>query len=233
VAVKNLIEQRFGKLQVVSRAPSGPRWQTRWNCVCDCGAKKTVLASNLTTGKSTSCGCGAEENRQRCNRKALLSEDQVRNQSFENGFEYLGGFNGINKPACFSCKECGHVFEMQAQQAIYGLSRCPKCRVRPHGRSLSDSFFEKRPDVKDAPCLVYLLRLQSDTEEFWKIGVTRRPIKQRIRQFPYKVVEHKCVKTTLWRGYLLEKEFKQVIESYRYTPNVDFPGWTECFQPAP
>jgi len=233
MAVKDLVGKRFGKLKVVSRAPSGPRWQTRWNCLCDCGVEKSILSSNLTTGKTKSCGCGAEENRQIQNKKAMLSEEQVRNQTYENGFIYLGGFNGINKPARFNCKECGHDFEMQAQQAIYGLCRCPKCRVRPHGNSLSDSFFDKRPDLKDAPCRVYLLKLKSNTEEFWKIGLTRRPLKERIRQLPYNVIEQESVETTLWRGYLLEKQFKQVIENYRYTPNVDFAGWTECFQPAP
>lgn len=232
MAVKDLTGQRFGKLRVLHRAPSGPRWQTRWNCVCDCGVEKTLLASNLTTGKSKSCGCGAEENRKRCNQKAMLPEAQISAQSQENGFTYLGGFCGINKPARFRCQECEHEFQMQAQHAIYGMSRCPKCRVRPHGSNLSEKFFENYPHLKDKPCVVYLLKLQSDTEEFWKIGVTRQPLKKRIRQLPYKVTEQEFVTTTLWRGYLLEKEFKRVIKGYRYTPNVDFRGWTECFQPA-
>lgn len=232
MAVKDLTGQRFGKLRVISRAPSGPRWQTRWNCICDCGTEKTVLASNLTTGKSNSCGCGAEENRKRCNQKAMLTEAQVCSKSDENGFTYLGGFRGINKPALFLCQECQHKFQMQAQHAVYGISRCPECRSRAHGSSLSDKFFENYPHLKDAPCRVYLLKLKSDSEEFWKIGVTRRPLKQRIRQFPYEVVEQESVETTLWRGYLLEKQLKQSIQSYRYTPQVDFCGWTECFQPS-
>lgn len=231
MAIKDLTGQRFGKLCVISRAPSGPRWQTRWNCVCDCGTEKIVLASNLTTGKSKSCGCGAEENRRRCNKKAMLSEAEVYEQSDKNGFIYLGGFKGVNKPALFRCQECEHRFQMQAQHAVYGMSRCPKCRNRTHGSSLSDKFFENYPQLKEAPCNVYLLKLKSDSEEFWKIGVTRRPLKQRIRQLPYEVVEQEFVETTLWRGYLLEKQLKQSIQNYRYTPQVDFCGWTECFQP--
>ena len=34
---------------------------TQWNCKCDCGAMKTVLGSNLTCGKSKSCGCFRDE----------------------------------------------------------------------------------------------------------------------------------------------------------------------------
>ena len=232
VPVKDLTGQRFGKIRVVDRAPSGPRWQTRWNCICDCGNTKVMQASNLTTGKSKSCGCGAEENRQTCNKQAKLSESQVRSKCLENGFDYIKGFNGINKPAWFRCHECDNEFQMQAQYAIYGIRQCPQCRTGNHGY-LGEQYFEARPHLKDVPCRVYLLKLQSDTEEFWKIGITRRPLDQRIRQMPYKVIESESVETTFYRAYLLEKDLKQAIKRYRYTPTIDFGGWTECFQPAP
>ena len=57
----NLIGKRFGRWVVLSAAPRS--YQTMWNCKCACGVERTVSAANLSTGKSTSCGCFREENR--------------------------------------------------------------------------------------------------------------------------------------------------------------------------
>ena len=138
MAVKDLIGQQFGRIKVVSRAPSGSRWQTRWHCICDCGNAKVMQASNLTTGKSKSCGCGAEETRQANNAKAKLTEEQVRKKCAEFGFDYLRGFKGIQKPAWFRCQECEHEFETKAEKAIYGVNQCPQCSIGSHGYLTED-----------------------------------------------------------------------------------------------
>lgn len=52
----DLTGKRYGKLVVVSRAPSR-KAKTRWNCLCDCGTETTVDAYNMTSGKTRSCGC--------------------------------------------------------------------------------------------------------------------------------------------------------------------------------
>lgn len=64
---KNLSNQRFGRLIVVSRNFEKQRqhFETTgqnvafWNCLCDCGNQTTVRASNLTnkTNSTLSCGC--------------------------------------------------------------------------------------------------------------------------------------------------------------------------------
>jgi len=232
VPVKDLTGKRFGRLRVLRRAPSGPHWQTRWHCECDCGNAKVMQASNLTTGKSKSCGCGAEETRRINNAKAKLSEEQVREKCDEQGFDYLRGFNGIQKKAWFRCQECEHQFAIKAEKVIYGVNQCPQCSIGSHGY-LSKDFFDERPELRDIPCTVYLLKLRGENEEFWKIGITRRTVTKRMYQIPYELVESETVETTFWNAYLLEKDLKQVIKKYRYTPAIDFGGWTECFQPAP
>ncbi len=59
----HLVGRRFGRLLVVSEAPSreypcGAK-RRHFNCVCDCGTGRVVAVSNLTRGgKGTkSCGC--------------------------------------------------------------------------------------------------------------------------------------------------------------------------------
>jgi len=226
--LKDLTGQRFGKLRVLHRAPSGPKWQTRWQCVCDCGNEKSIQSSNLTTNKTKSCGCGSREAGLLNNQKAKLNEDEVRNRCKKYGFDYISGFNGIQKPAWFQCQECQHKFEVKAEKVIYDINQCPQCSIGSHGYLTTD-FFNRRPDLRDVPCIVYLLKLKGDDEEFWKIGITRRTVEKRMYQIPYELVESQIIKTTFWNAYLIEKDLKRAIKKYRYTPSIDFGGWTECF----
>ncbi len=54
--VLELIGRRFGMLMVVDHTMIEHR--TRWRCVCDCGGTSLVTTRNLTSGNSTTCGCG-------------------------------------------------------------------------------------------------------------------------------------------------------------------------------
>ena len=54
---KDKVGQAFGRLKVISRAPSD-RWrQTFWNCECSCGNLSVVRGHALTSGHTRSCGC--------------------------------------------------------------------------------------------------------------------------------------------------------------------------------
>lgn len=58
-----LINKRFGRLTVISRAQSihggitVPRYWGAWNCLCDCGNNKIVKTVDLNKGSVQSCGC--------------------------------------------------------------------------------------------------------------------------------------------------------------------------------
>jgi hypothetical protein len=55
-----LCGQRFGRWRVLRYAgaiPFGSGVASAWECVCDCGTKRTVAGVNLVTGRSASCGC--------------------------------------------------------------------------------------------------------------------------------------------------------------------------------
>lgn len=52
----NLAGKRFSRWMVLRQSPS-TNANTRWYCRCDCGVEKSVLAKNLVSGESLSCGC--------------------------------------------------------------------------------------------------------------------------------------------------------------------------------
>lgn len=63
--MKDLSNQTFGNLTVLSRAESVPGTNghlvQRWLCKCACGNTCIVRHGNLTSGTSTSCGCIKKE----------------------------------------------------------------------------------------------------------------------------------------------------------------------------
>ncbi len=54
----NRVGNRYGKLLVIREdCNRGGRGQIKWVCKCDCGTTSSVLADNLRTGTTRSCGC--------------------------------------------------------------------------------------------------------------------------------------------------------------------------------
>lgn len=57
---KNLLGQRFGKLEVVEFDGYKPQKYSNvayWKCKCDCGNIKSIRATQLVSGGTKSCGC--------------------------------------------------------------------------------------------------------------------------------------------------------------------------------
>lgn len=58
---KDISGQKFGRLLVISRGETkisrSRQSKTFWNCLCDCGKEKSILASHLQSGRTISCGC--------------------------------------------------------------------------------------------------------------------------------------------------------------------------------
>lgn len=66
----NLSVYKFGHLQPLERIPGG---RSVWICMCDCGSTTKTRANDLTSGRSTSCGCERK--------KALLESNTKHGQS--------------------------------------------------------------------------------------------------------------------------------------------------------
>ena len=66
VKTKDLVGRRFGRVVVLEKVGSSAGRISIYRCRCDCGQEFNAYASNLTSGRTRSCGClRAEKNRQR------------------------------------------------------------------------------------------------------------------------------------------------------------------------
>lgn len=56
---KDLTGQTFGKLKVISQnfEISKQKKCVMWDCICECGNKKTIRSTDLLSGNTKSCGC--------------------------------------------------------------------------------------------------------------------------------------------------------------------------------
>jgi len=57
----DLTGQVFGRLTAVTPAGRNKHGQTMWACKCECGAEVVVVAGNMKSGNSCSCGCFRKE----------------------------------------------------------------------------------------------------------------------------------------------------------------------------
>lgn len=49
--------QRFGRLIAIERMPPENHRDRKWKCLCDCGKETFVVATQLKSGNTKSCGC--------------------------------------------------------------------------------------------------------------------------------------------------------------------------------
>jgi hypothetical protein len=54
---KNMIGNRYGRLEVIKYLKNDNSQKAMWECWCDCGGKAVARTSDLTSGKIKSCGC--------------------------------------------------------------------------------------------------------------------------------------------------------------------------------
>lgn len=56
----SLLGKQFGRLTVIGSVGTVKR-KSRWTCKCECGKGITTDGGALTSGNTTSCGCGAKD----------------------------------------------------------------------------------------------------------------------------------------------------------------------------
>jgi hypothetical protein len=221
--------QKCGRLTVISRAENKGS-AACWNCLCECGKTKVIMGASLRNGKIVSCGCYKTEIAIKRCKNSGYSEDYVKKILIKNGFELISKFNGINNASEERCLKCNGTFKRTLNVSFHNKRSCPLCSNKLQNNTfICHDYFIRNPHMKNIPYKVYFLKFYGNDEKFYKIGVTKREIKKRIANIPYNLVECKYEEMSFYEAYLLEKELKNKLKEFRYTPKIKFGGWTECF----
>lgn len=120
---------RYGRLLVIKHAGKDKRNKHLWLCQCDCGNKKVVVADNLSSGKSNSCGClkaeflakkgnqwGLYEDREIALLKVQYSHLKRRNKKM--GFGDVLDFETFTRLSKGSCKYCGLEYSKEIEDRL-------------------------------------------------------------------------------------------------------------------
>ena len=140
---KDLTGQRNGKLVALEKAPSRNN-HTYWLCQCDCGNTKEIQTAHLTSGASTSCGCGKKD----------LNNLQEPKKCILCGKEFLA--NNYNRLYCYDCSPkgltCAETLKTKKRALKHLLveykgGKCEKCGYNKCEGVLQ--FHHRNPQEKD------------------------------------------------------------------------------------
>lgn len=195
--------------------------------ICKVHGKFQTLPHNHLMGK----GCSKCGNTRSANAKRL-TQDEVISRFLEkhgNVYDYSDvSYQGdAHGQLSIICKIHGKFNQSYANHN--SGEGCPSC-ARENSTLLRSGFIETANRNKRA--YIYLINCTSDSENFFKIGITTRDITRRFSgesSLPYKyelLHEHHSDGETVWN---LETQLHRHYKSVKYVPLVKFGGMYECF----
>lgn len=112
---------RWTVLRRVADRPNGSGKIACWQCRCECGTEKDIIASALTNGISRSCGC----------LRAELTRARCLNDLTGQVFERLTVIGPGKKSRYWTCRcECGNEKDISATCLTAGMTRSCGCLRR-------------------------------------------------------------------------------------------------------
>lgn len=84
---------------------------------------------------------------------------------------------------------------------------------------------------KCGKCLIYVVEMFDGKEKFIKVGVTKTTIQKRFEEHPYKYRVLFCKLMNVTNAYIKEQITLYVFQDHKYTPTINFSGYTECITP--
>ena len=126
---KDRAGEKYGRLTVMSHAGKDHRGKHLWLCLCDCGNEKVVVADNLSSGKSNSCGCLKAEFLSRKGNQYGLYDDRekallmvqyshLKRRDKNKGFSETLSFDVFSELSKSPCKYCGLEYSKEIEDRL-------------------------------------------------------------------------------------------------------------------
>ncbi len=128
------------------------------------------------------------------------------------------------------CTNCNTTFSMTPSDHIHGKNGCPACAKANKG--WNRSYYIEQAKSHNNKSKLYILRCCNDEEEFYKIGITMKSIKQRYPKkaaMPYKYETLLLLEGDAGQIWDLEKKLHRQFKDLSYTPKIFFYGRTQCY----
>jgi hypothetical protein len=148
--------------------------------------------------------------------------NNVHNNSFT---YYKDTYKSSHFKTKIQCNNCNNIFYQKVYKHLQGNS-C-KCNKKVgYSKTNWISFCKKNNKTP----IIYIIKCFNTSEEFIKIGRTSNSIKQRFnKHFPYSYTIIKEIYGTPEEIYNKEINLHREFKNYKYIPNINFNGKTECF----
>ena len=142
--LKDELNNKYGRLVVIGRAPNTKEGRATWYCRCDCGNIIPVLGKHLRSGNTKSCGC---LQKQRAVEANLNRSENLIGKKFgkltvikETGFLLKNSGKRVRTYLC-QC-DCGNFCEVQHQYLTYGDTSSCGC-IRSRGEQQVESLLKE------------------------------------------------------------------------------------------
>ena len=153
----------------------------------------------------------------------------ISNKIHNNKYDYSNvNYKHGKSKVVIKCQS-GHLFEQSPDLHLRG-SGCFICNTG-YGYK-RDKFISLCKQKKIKPFL-YIINCFNNTENFYKIGITTRSVKERYRSkllMPYSFILTQEISGSPEEIYDLEKLLHKLCKSKLYKPLIKFDGSTECFK---
>lgn len=170
----------------------------------------------------------------KCSGKGLTTEDWIKrfNEIHKNKYDYSKFiYTSIYAKSIITCTVHGD-FEQNPNNHRNGQG-CPKCAIKTAWKN--NSYYnvtnaeKNKEEWRTIPCSLYIVKMYSEDESFFKIGIASS-IKERFRKFKkYSVELIECFSLNRYDAILLESALHLKYKEYKYTPTKPFKGYSECF----
>lgn len=160
-----------------------------------------------------------------------LTKDQVltiANDIHNNKYTYnLIDYENTSSKILITCPSHGE-FLQKTTNHIFMKQGCPSCGYI--GR-YSTEWFDNE-DNRTIPGILYVLKFNQNEENFYKIGITQKTLKERWKSPKGYIIEEEYIlHTTLYNAFLIEQYLlKTHLYKMRHIPSAKIGGDAECFK---
>ena len=209
--IEDLTGKRFGRLTAISvnKEISKQKGRTYWNCICDCGNTKPIMAKHLKGGAIQSCGCLQKERTSETNKKDLTNKKFGKLTAIREYSKDKDGYKWL-------CKcDCGNECVVSAHNLSIGNTKSCGCL---HKEMSSESMNQLRKEWEENEDYKQMqsnkIKKQWEDEEFKKAHAMM--MNKRWKDEEY-IKNHSGENSHWYNPYLTDEERKQGrnIEGYK------------------